>query len=291
MRGAVRSGMLACLVSLAWHHGSMAEMSRPEDGVVADGVYANPYFDLSYPLPAGWTQDVAGPAPSVGGYYVLASLVPAGEPTGTILIAAQDLFFVEPTRGDMAAAAREFTAQISKIAGMQVDRPPVEVTIAARSFSRVDFSGVGLYRSTFFTQSRCHHVMFNLTANSPERLAALVATLDRLGAARASAAESPDPPCRRGQATREHLLSKVDPAPSGPTFTPIPVRIVVGQDGGVKHVHVIRASGEQRRGIEAALGQWKFRPPAIDGRATEVETGLLIEFRAEGAVAYLAGER
>jgi hypothetical protein len=162
--------------------------------------------------------------------------------------------------------------------------------LAGRSFSRVDFSGVGLHRSTFFTQARCHLVMFNLTANSPERLAALVPTLDRIGAARAGDAEPPDPPCRRGHATIGNLLSKVDPAPSGPTFTPIPVRIVVGHDGGVKHVHVIRATSKQRHGIEAALGQWRFKPPAIDGRASEIETGLLIEFRAGGAVAYLTGD-
>ena len=40
----------------------------------------------------------------------------------------------------------------------------------------------------------------NLTANSPERLAALVLTLGRIGAARAGAAEPPDPPCLTGHA-------------------------------------------------------------------------------------------
>jgi hypothetical protein len=299
MRKALRSGMRACLASIlasvvasmAWHPGSAAEMPRPEDGAVADGVYANKYFDLSYPLPAGWTQDVAGPAPSVGGYYVLASLLPAGELTGTILISAQDQFFVDATAEDPATASREFAAAMSKIPDMRIDQPPLQLTLGGRSFHRVDFSGVGLHRSTFFTQSRCHLVMFNLTASSRERLAALVPTLERIGAARGGAAEPPDPPCRRGHATPENLLSKVDPAPSGPAFTPIPVRIVVGRDGGVRNVHVIRATREQRSGIEAALGQWKFKPPALDGRSTEIETGLLIEFRAGGAVAYLAGLR
>ena len=55
-------------------------------------------------------------------------------------------------------------------------------------------------------------------------------------------------------------------------------------------MHVIRATREQRRGIESALAQWRFKPPAIDGRATEIETGLLIEFRPDG-VAYPSGER
>jgi hypothetical protein len=279
--------MLACLVSMAWHHGFAAEMPRPEDGVVADGVYANDYFDLSYPLPAGWTEDVAGPAPSASGYYVLASLVPGGQRTGTILIGAQDLFFVSAPSDDPAAVAQKFYAAMSRVAGMRVERP-IEVALAGREFSRVDFSGVGLYRSTFFTESRCHLLSFNFTANSPQRLATLVLTLERL--ARAGAARPPDPPCLKGHASAENLLSKVDPAPSGPAFTPIPVRIVVGRDGSVRHVHVIRAGREQASGIEAALAQWRFKPYVIDGRAAAVETGLSIEFRANGAVVYSSGD-
>jgi hypothetical protein len=211
--------------------------------------------------------------------------VPA--PGATILIAAQDLFFAAAPPGDAAAAARAFAASIAEVAGMTIDRPPAEVAIAGRAFSRVDFSGVGLFRSTFFTYSRCHLVSFNLTANSAERLAALARTLERLGA---RAIETPDPPCLRDQAAAENVLSKVDPAPSAPAYTPIPVRIVVGADGAVKDVHVIRATAEQRRGIEAALAQWRFKPRQVDGRASEIETGLLIEFRPDG-VAYASGAR
>ena len=297
MRRARRSGMCACLASilalnlasLAWHPGFAAEMPRPEDGLVAGGVYANAYFDLSYPLPAGWTEDVAGPPPSVTGYYVLASLVPAGERNGTVLIAAQDLFFVGAMRDDATAAADEFAAAMARIAGMRIDRPPSKVALAGRNFGRVDFSGVGLYRSTLLTVSRCHLLSINLTAKSPAALAALVASLDRLNDAHADAPASPHPLCVANHATSDNVRTRVDPPPSSPAFTPIPVRIVIGDDGGVKHVHVIRASPEQRTGIEAALGRWKFRPYAIDGRATEIETGLLIEFRADGAVVYSAG--
>jgi hypothetical protein len=233
---------------------------------------------------------VAGPGPSTKGYYVLASLISAGQATGTILIAAQDLFFAAASLDDAAEAAREFAASMSKVAGMTIDLPPTPIAIAGRTFSRVDFSGVGLFRSTFFIRSRCHLVSFNLTANSPERLASLVRSLDRLGAARDGKAEASDPPCLRDHAAAENLLSKVDPAPSGPTFTPIPVRIVVGAEGAVTDVHVIRATVEQRRGIEAALAQWRFKPRQVDGRATEIETGLLIEFRPDG-VAYPGGDR
>jgi hypothetical protein len=233
---------------------------------------------------------VGGPAPSTYGYYVLASLVPAGELTGAILIAAQDLLFAAATLDDVAAAAREFAAAMAKVPGMTIDRPPTPVALAGRTFGRVDFSGVGLFRSTFFVHSRCHLVSFNLTANSAERLAALALTLERLGGARTGAVAAPDPPCLRDHAEGEHLVSKVDPPPIGPTYTPIPVRILVGTEGHVKDVHVIRATHDQRRGIESALAQWRFKPRQLDGRASEIETGLLIEFRTDG-VAYPGGNR
>jgi hypothetical protein len=291
MRRTRRLGVLACLlIAWAWHQGSAVEpMPRPGDGMLANGLYTNKYFRLSYRLPSGWAEAVAGPGPSHSGYYVLATFAPAGELTGTIVITAQDAFFAAPELGDVVEAARAFAGSMSKVEGMTIDRQPSPIAIAGRDFSRVDFSGVGLFRSTLFTRSRCHLVSFNFTAKSPELLAALVLSLDKIGDARDAAAARSDPVCIRDRASPQHLLTKVDPAASGPTFTPIPVRLIIGNDGGVKHVHVIRATVEQRDSIEGALGQWKLKPHAIDGRATEIETGLMIEFRAGGTVAYSAG--
>jgi hypothetical protein len=62
---------------------------------------------------------------------------------------------------------------------------------------------------------------------------------------------------------------------------PIPVRIIIDTAGAVKHIHVIRAGDEQRKNIEEALHQWKFKPYRVDGRAVEVETGLLFQFPAD----------
>ena len=47
-------------------------------------------------------------------------------------------------------------------------------------------------------------------------------------------------------------------------------------DGGVKHVHVIRATAEERAGIESALRQWKLKPYQSEGALLEIETGLVI---------------
>jgi hypothetical protein len=40
---------------------------------------------------------------------------------------------------------------------------------------------------------------------------------------------------------------------------------------------------------ERALGQWKLKPHEMDGRAAEIETGLLIDFTPAGGVNYSKG--
>src|SRR5215470_2055706 len=221
-------GIAACLAGVpAWsQNGAMVQSPHPNDGTVTNGVYLTKYFDLSYPLPAGWKQGMTGPRPSFSGYYVLSTLAPEGEQTGTILIAAQDMFFATAAFQDATIMAREIDRSMSEIEGITIDRPPSEVTIAGRPFSRVDYSGIGLFRSTLITQIRCHLVSFNLTANNADVLTALVLSLDNIGRSGDRAAADLDPLCRKTQEPLEHVLTKVDPPASAP-YTPIPVRITI----------------------------------------------------------------
>ena len=82
-------------------------------------------------------------------------------------------------------------------------------------------------------------------------------------------------------AAGDNLLHKVDPVSVGPKFVPIPVRSIVGVDGSVKHVHVIRATDDQRRSIEDALYRWKLKPYEVNGRPSPIETGLVFKFTAD----------
>jgi hypothetical protein len=284
-------GAATCLAGwLAWHSSvvisprgaAMPALPVPEDGTVVEGAYRSEYFGLTYPLPRGWMAGASGPAPSPSADYVLGTFVPEGELTANILITAQDLFFAaEPTK-DAAAMADDFRRSMSEIAGMTIDREPSQLRIAGRAVHRVDFSGVGLHRAMFVFEIRCHLLRFNLTARDPEMLASLARSLDDLSFAGTPDAASSGPVCLKGYSGAETLLQKVAPLPVGPAFTPIPVRIIIAADGGVKQVHVIRATPDQRRSIEDALRQWKFRPYVVDGRAAEVETGLLFRFTPSG---------
>jgi hypothetical protein len=273
---------------VAWGYGSAssprgavtAAMPIPEDGTVSNGRYANQYFDLSYPLPPGWGEGLAGPDPSDTGYYVLSSLVPTGEPDATILIAAQDMFFAAKPDSDLATVASEFRDAMAGIDGMTIDHEPSEATIAGYLMRRVDFSGVGLYRGMYVTEIRCHFVSFNLTAQSPEHLSELARSLDNLShiSGKDGAAV---PVCLKDYAVADNIVQRVEPTPADPKFTSIPVRIIIDREGNVKQIHVIHAAPEQRHNIEEALLRWKFKPPRIGGEAVEVETGLLFRFGAK----------
>ena len=53
---------------------------------------------------------------------------------------------------------------------------------------------------------------------------------------------------------------------AGPQFVKVPVRIVIGSDGKVKHIHVIRAAPAQQQSIVDALAQWEFQPYRGNGQ-------------------------
>jgi hypothetical protein len=271
---------------LGWRYGAvivpygtvMSPMPVPEDGKVLGGIYVNDYFDLSYPLPEGWTEGLTGPEPSDAGYYVLNSFVPQSEQNAAIMIVAQDMFFASKSHSNVAELVHDFRQAMSEVDGMTIDREPTEVKVADRLLYRVDFSGVGLYRATFTTERRCHAVSFNLTSRDPELLGSLALSMDKLSSARKRDSGAPAPYCIENYAVPENLLRRVEPTPVGPKFMPIPVRIIVDTEGSVKHVHVIRATPEQRKSIEDALRQWKFKPYGLNGRAAEIETGLMFRF-------------
>jgi hypothetical protein len=271
---------LACLT--AWWAAPWSSVgpppANPEDGRVADGAYTNEYFSMAYRLPSGWSKDLDGPPPSYAGYYVLTALTGEDVRPGTMLIAAHDRFFGAAPAASSAELVSYLHHRISEIDGMTIDHDPSETMIAGRRFARLDFSGVGLFRTTLVTESRCHFVSFNFTASDRVILSDLMLSLNDLSWGESAGTGDSIPVCIKDYATPERVRSDVEPTPAAPKFTAVPVRIIIGADGRVRHIHVIRGSPEQRTSIIAALTQWRFKPPAIDGRPTEVETGLIFRF-------------
>ena len=285
MRTWIYLGVAACLAGLgAVRYGAVPssydaaawQSANPEDGKLADGVFVNDYFDLSYRLPEGWTEGLAGPEPTQSGYYVLGTWAPKRDLVGTVLVVAQDMFFA-PDSSEARNVVAEFRQVMSAVDGMTIDSEPAPVSVGGRPGYRIDFSGVGLFRSMIAIEIRCHVLTFNLTSRDPELLAGLVRSLDNLASVRKMS--DPIPECLRDYATSENVVQRVEPDDIGAKAVSIPVRIIVATDGSVKHVHVIRASAAQRRNIEQALRQWKFKPYVKQGRPVEVETGMTFNFK------------
>jgi hypothetical protein len=247
----------------------------PEDGTLADGVYTNRYFDLAYPLPSGWNAGLEGPPPSYSGFYVLAAPVPQDDRRQTLLITAQDTFFaVRPLASAMGLATE--LSRDAEADDLTAEQAPAAVTVGGRRFARLELRGSALSRLVLATDIRCHVVSFVIAGSDPASLQQVAASLDAVS--RPSDASAP-PICLKDYATGATVLRRVEPRSAPPYFQRIPVRIVIGADGKAKHVHVIRAFPEQKRNIEAALQQWEFKPYLQDGRAVEVETGLVFEFK------------
>jgi hypothetical protein len=280
-------GIAVCLAGIgAVLHGTMPSFQRakivqsanPEDGKVIDGVFVSDYFNLSYRLPDGWTEGLAGPAPSQSGYYVLGTWTPKHDFAGTVLVVAQDMFFAPDSSDDVKNVVAEFRQVMSTVDGMTIDREPVPVSVGGHPGYRIDFSGVGLFRSVFAIEIRCHVVTFNLTSRDPELLASLARSLDNLGSVRKEEISDLVPECLRDYAS-ENILHRVEPEGVGAKAASIPVRMIVATDGSVKHVHVIRASAAQRRNIEEAVRQWKFKSYVKQGHPGEVETGVMFNLK------------
>ena len=246
----------------------------PENGSVANGRYRNAYFGLSYPIPAGWSEQPAGPPPSDGGSYVLAQFALFGDDgqrvKAHVLVTAQDLFFALFPGSD----ARELVAtRGSVVPQYQLESGPEEVTIGGRTFHRLAYSArrSGLHWRILATDSRCHAVTFTFTGTD---VAALDAAERALGGV-SFAADEAAPQCAKDYARGDNVVASTDPQFTNHRFNTIPVRIVIAADGTVKHVHLLSAFPEQSEAILTALRTWRFKPYVVDGKPVEVETGLL----------------
>jgi hypothetical protein len=123
------------------------------------------------------------------------------------------------------------------------------------------------------TQIRCHTIQFVFTSRDRRLVDELAATMRKLGGN--PLGDGALPVCIQGYATGANVLTRVDPFFTEHRFNPIPVRVIIDEEGKVKHIHFISAFPEQGRALTEALMQWRFRPYSSNGHLMEVETGIL----------------
>lgn len=238
----------------------------PENARVAGGRYRNPYFGLTYPIPAGWSEQPAGPPPSDSGTYVLANF---GIPRAFVVVTAHDLFF----KLNPVADAKELLAEMR--AGLEsrytIDSEPAAVTIGGRAFHRLAYAApaAGLQWRVLATDARCHALVFTFAGADAAALDAAEQAMNGISL------ETEAPVCVAGYAEPRNVVAKEDPLFSTRRFNTIPVRVIVDTKGRVKHAHVLSAFPEQAQSILAALRRWTFKPYRVGGKAVEVETGIV----------------
>jgi hypothetical protein len=272
------------LVKGAWASSSDSVSPVPEGGRVANHVYTNQYFGLTYCLPADWIEKYTGPPPSDSGYYVLAQIRPSdrfkGTSRGTILIAAQDMFFTLTQAGNALELIDHTKDNLS--ADYKVEQPPTPVTIAGHSFLRFDYGSpvAELHWRVLTTQIRCHMVQFVFTSGDTKLTESLLQEMNEMtlpleASPILGGGGDGVPVCIKDYASSENILEKVDPVFAERRFNPVPVRIIIDKDGKVKHIHFLSAFPDQEKAITDALFQWRFRPFLRDGKPVEVETGIM----------------
>jgi hypothetical protein len=255
----------------------------PESGALVGDIYTNAYFGLSLPLPPGWTEGLAGPPPSDRGLSVLAAMDGTKASSATMLIVAQDQFFSAKPLSNVADAAADFHDGMASTPDLSIDRTPAGITIGGHDFLRLNYHAGGLYRVWLATELRCHVVSFNITGTdqaTEERITDFLQAMSLPTQSNTQTAERTPPTCMKDYVTAQTTVRRVDPLLVDLNGLTVPVRIIIGPDGKVLHVHVISATPAQRRAIEEALAQWEFKPLEPMGHPTEVETGLAFEFKS-----------
>lgn len=258
------------LVKGAAPSASDASTPVPEAGRIGDGRYRNAYFGLAYPIPAGWTEQPAGPPPSDAGGYVLTQFasLDGQRVKAHVLVTAQDLFFIPFA----ASSAKDVAAKMRSTVPEQyeLEKGPDEVTIAGRTFYRLAYKASpasGLRWRMFTTETRCHALTFTFTGTDGKQL-------DEAEKALAGLRIGSDAPACVNNYARDHVLSKTTPGYTQ-RYNTIPVRLIIDAEGKVRHIHLLSAFPEQSQPILTALREWRFKPYMVDGKAVEVETGLV----------------
>ena len=275
---------LPFIVKGAWASASDSTTPLPEGGTITGGVYTNPYFGLTYSFSSDWYEKTKGPPPSDSGFYTLAQLRPSdsfkGPNKGLVVVGAQDLFFSLLPANNAMELVSQFKERLQP--EFKVERPPTEVRIANRSFVRFDYiaPAIDLHRYILATEIRCHMIQFTLIANDTKLLDSMISQLNNLtlpaqAGVGAGTGGGDAPVCVKDYASGDNIVSRVDPILTEHRFNPVPVRIIIGKDGKVKHIHFISAFPDQSKVISDALMQWTFKPYLREGRPVEVETGIM----------------
>jgi hypothetical protein len=272
------------LVKGAWSSASDSVTPVPEALTFENDLLRDPYFGMSFALPAGWAKGYDGPPPSDSGRYVVAQLrfsdPQRSQTRGSILFTAQDMFFTPLPASNALQFVNYMKDNLQ--ADYKLEEPPTPTEIAGHPFTFFAYwSPVAeLHWYVLATELRCHTLEIVLTSRDTKLLGSLVLDLNKMTLpAETNPIDGTGggvfPVCLKDYARDENMTARVDPVFTEHRVNPVPVRIIIDKNGRVKHIHFLSAFPDQVKAITDALGQWKFKPYLKGGQPAEVETGIM----------------
>jgi len=273
------------IVKGAWSSASDSKTPLPEGVTVANNVFTDAYFGITYPLPPDWIQKYTPPPPSGTGGYVLSQITRPdtykGEARGSIQFSAQDMFFTPLP----AANALQFLNYTKNHLPQyyEVEFKPTQTMIGGRAFTFFAYwSPVAeLHWYVLATQIRCHTVEIVLMNHDPKALEEVVRDMNSKMKLPAEASPvggaggGSVPVCIKDYASGENVIQRVEPVLTVRRYNAIPVRIIIDKEGKVRHIHFLSAFPDQTKAVTDALNQWRFKPHMQNGQPVEVETGIM----------------
>src|SRR5689334_6832330 len=232
------------IVKGAWSSASDSTTPLPEGGVLANNVFTDEYFGITYPLQPGWMQKFGPPPPSDTGRYVLAQLGQSGSfqlgqsdgSKGSIMFAAQDMFFTPLP----VSNARQFVnySRNHLPEYYQVELKPTQTTVGGEPFMFFAYwsPDAELHWYVLATQIRCHTVEIVLMNHDPKALEELVHDMNSKMKfpVEGGTGGGDVPVCIKDYAAGENVLERVEPVLTQQRYNAIPVRIIIDKEGKVK---------------------------------------------------------
>ncbi len=280
---------------------------RPMDGSVEGNTYSNFYFKFAVDFPAGWTvhgeetnkrlmevgkeKVTSSGAVSEGVADISAShtynlLTVFEHPLGTPGVTANRAFLAAAENVVYAPGIKsgddylKNTIPVMQKSGATVVSGPEDGVISGQKFSKVVFSmntPVGsVLESMYVTMKEGFAVAFVMIAADEAGLADAV-----------KAMQSFRPLSRRVQLTSE-AVSKQQTKMVNPGWSALAraakiqgsvlLKVLIGTDGKVKDVQVVRGHPALVRDVVPAVKQWEYKPFVVDGEPVEVEVDLTVNF-------------
>jgi hypothetical protein len=271
------------IVKGAWSSASDSVTPVPETYKVANGVFTDDYFGMTYPLPKDWREKHNGPPPSETGSYMLSLITPADTYKGTrgsIAVMAQDMFFAQMPAANALELINYRKDTLPNY--YKLELKPSQTTIAGHPFTFFAYwSPVAeIHWYVVATEIRCHTVELVLTSRDTKLLESLILEMNNMklpagtGSTTGTGGGSV-PFCVKDYANEERVMERVEPVFTERRFNSIPVRIIIDKTGKIEHIHFLSAFPDQAKAITDALSHWKFRPYLENGEPVEVETGIM----------------